>query len=1507
MTRTSTHTPVRPYLIALLLLLSDTFRLSAQCTDWSISAQLVTSSTCAGNGTFNVTISGPDAANLSNIQYGIPIAANGFSVPLNNSASFSSIPPGIYQVSAVASCGGNFTGRNTTISMPGNYQSPQLTVDVIKNSLSCQATGKIGLSVSYGYGPFTFTVLSAPSAYSGPFSFSSPNPAYQLNNLPYGYYTFQVTDACGSGTSPTTVSIVSLNPQAASINAYELEATALGCNEIQLPRPVLYNSSPDWSGYNNDPTFKVSVQLSNGLSAPTPFEPFGSSGPLVISLNPGFSIKDCYGKTITYTILPPCGPSFQVSKPFLYPGMETAISQNCNIDFTGTVSFLGAFCFPLNYTLQNIGTGASYGPYTTSTPGNNLPTLPLGSYTISYTTADGYTGSGNATANPVTGNPYSISIFNGERGLHNYIDGFSFTTTASLGSDKIIELFSGPAGYSYYAVWSNNNNFEATRNQSPFLPGTLMFCAGTYVWKITDNCSSYFISITVGPQDLYQFAAGIDHQKQTCEGLWIWPTGTANSDGQSKPIQFSLIDEGNVFSGPYMLGDSILLPYPGTYILMPWSSGPSPFYPYYLPLPYPNPYTQTYIFTDSFDPVIVDLNKSQGFLCGGAGSGQAQIYVQGKNGIPFAASGTHYLYSLAQQGQGSNGPYLATNTTGIFTSFGGSANQVYDLKIQDSCGAYAVQQLKILDLATARLVSSSSYVSCTLSSVQLSAVYLPGATYSWTGPGGFTSSLRNPVINNLGPQNIGVYHVTITMPLCSSQPMTDSTILTINANPPKPEIALRCIPSPASVIVTNQSPGLAYVWEVGVAYPNGQYYSALEASDSAGLIIAQLGNYKAIGIDSATGCRATSDSITIAGTLGPITARIYSPHLEVCAGDSTILVAKSTPIYPGIGNTFSYQWFKDGILLPDDTGMLLITSAAGQYQVIVRASLCNFDTSDEVTVSVIQPPTAVINASAQIICEGDTVLLQTNTGPGYTYTWMKDGTTIPGVGSATLQVTQTGTYLVTVSNGGCARTTTAVAITVNPAPVINLQPAVNQYLCPGEVVHFTTTADPAYTYIWKKDGVTIPGAVSSQYDASSAGTYTVTVTTPACPGKSTLPVTVNMLPTSIDLGNDTVVCAPGPFAIPLSVPVGYSSVIWSNGQNSNQITATATGTWWVRAENKCGVFTDTIHIRHISEFMPALPDDTLICNPSGKALVSVPVLLQNIQWSTGATTSSLEITMPGTYWVQGESPCGTLYDTVRVGFCPPVISNILMDDSLCEGDCMTVSAEVSDYPRQYQWLLPGGNPPASTDGVVPRVCYAAAGSYTVTLIVANNGGADTMSRPLVVLPRPVPRFADTALTISYNTLMALGACADAQEIDWYRNDSLVCDNCKEMKVDARYFLSDYRCVVSNGSCTDTCSYRVRVVDIPHDVWLPDAFSPNGDGRNDEFRVITDNPNILVINLCVYNRWGQRMFISNMNNRGWDGAFSGSAVPVGTYFWTLRYKVLGSEEVYFKKGDLVLIR
>jgi gliding motility-associated-like protein len=358
-----------------------------------------------------------------------------------------------------------------------------------------------------------------------------------------------------------------------------------------------------------------------------------------------------------------------------------------------------------------------------------------------------------------------------------------------------------------------------------------------------------------------------------------------------------------------------------------------------------------------------------------------------------------------------------------------------------------------------------------------------------------------------------------------------------------------------------------------------------------------------------------------------------------------------------------------------------------------------------------------------------------------------------------------------------------------------------------------------------------------------------------------------------------------------------------------EIQALIPGRYWVRATNACGTFTDTIRIYTPAELQPALPDDTTICNSIGSAILQVPSAFNSVRWSTGASTHNIRIDTPGLYWVEAQNPCAIFRDTVRVHFCAPVIRSISLSRAdICEGDCIQPSASVTQYPQQYEWRFEGGVPDRSTLASPGTVCYPLAGTYAIRLVVRNIGGADSLTEYVVVSAKPARLFKDTVITAPYGSTIGLPACAPAQHADWYIGDSLICRDCPELRIDARYYLNQYRCVVRNGACRDSCSYILRVIDIPHDLWLPDAFTPNGDGRNDIFRIITDNPNVQVVNLDVYNRWGQRVFSSNLNNGGWDGTMNGKPLPAGTYFWQIRYRMLDRpEQAYHQKGDVLLVR
>lgn len=120
-------------------------------------------------------------------------------------------------------------------------------------------------------------------------------------------------------------------------------------------------------------------------------------------------------------------------------------------------------------------------------------------------------------------------------------------------------------------------------------------------------------------------------------------------------------------------------------------------------------------------------------------------------------------------------------------------------------------------------------------------------------------------------------------------------------------------------------------------------------------------------------------------------------------------------------------------------------------------------------------------------------------------------------------------------------------------------------------------------------------------------------------------------------------------------------------------------------------------------------------------------------------------------------------------------------------------------------------------------------------------------------------------------------------------------------------------IQTTRGCPVTASaiVRTRVCNVPGippcpDLMLPDAFSPNGDGRNDRLAVL--NPrDVYLQSLSVYNRWGQRVFHTVDVMRGWDGQYRGQAAEMGVYGYIVSYLDCRQGKVLYRKGTVTLVR
>ena len=113
-------------------------------------------------------------------------------------------------------------------------------------------------------------------------------------------------------------------------------------------------------------------------------------------------------------------------------------------------------------------------------------------------------------------------------------------------------------------------------------------------------------------------------------------------------------------------------------------------------------------------------------------------------------------------------------------------------------------------------------------------------------------------------------------------------------------------------------------------------------------------------------------------------------------------------------------------------------------------------------------------------------------------------------------------------------------------------------------------------------------------------------------------------------------------------------------------------------------------------------------------------------------------------------------------------------------------------------------------------------------------------------------------------------------------------------------------VVDANGCLERDTVIIEPGPCCQEVFLPNAFSPNNDGRNDEFRILS-TAGIELQQFEVRNRWGVKIWESSNTRSSWDGTYGGEAVNIGTYYYVLRYKCLTDGQDYTMKGDVIIVR
>jgi gliding motility-associated-like protein len=460
--------------------------------------------------------------------------------------------------------------------------------------------------------------------------------------------------------------------------------------------------------------------------------------------------------------------------------------------------------------------------------------------------------------------------------------------------------------------------------------------------------------------------------------------------------------------------------------------------------------------------------------------------------------------------------------------------------------------------------------------------------------------------------------------------------------------------------------------------------------------------------------------------------------------------------------------------------------------------------------------------------------------------------------------------VITGSNNG-----SNITINAFPSVVANATPT---SVCLGG--NATLSGSGASSYTWT-------GGISNNvaFTPATTATYTVTGTDAiGCSNTSSIQIVVNPLPVlSINvLPNDTI-CEGNLVTL---IASGASTYTWSGGiQNGIAFSPTSTTTYTVVGvdANTCSnSLIQTITVNPLP-FL-TLGSDVELCQ-GDSIVLNATTTNATYLWQNGSQNPTFTAKQTGLYWVSiSVGPCIRL-DTVQVTVNQYPIIDLGIDTSVCAGKSITLDATCPNC--LYLW---NDNSSSAT------LFVNAAGTYSVTATVKGCSSTDTIDVDVTPLPI-VDLGLDTAICAGESILL------DVTQT----NGTYLWQDFTKSPIYTINNIGTYWVEVTVNNCSNRDEIVVSNSNLCNcPVWLPNAFSPNGDLRNDEFKLM-NTQYIDLIQFSIYNRWGEEVFNTLNPTVGWEGNFKGSPSELGTYHYMVKYKCLYSGKDYIMKGDVTLIR
>lgn len=427
----------------------------------------------------------------------------------------------------------------------------------------------------------------------------------------------------------------------------------------------------------------------------------------------------------------------------------------------------------------------------------------------------------------------------------------------------------------------------------------------------------------------------------------------------------------------------------------------------------------------------------------------------------------------------------------------------YQVTVTDSngCSAIGFQQVNVfVPPVIEMLPPEGDTVFCgEAGSVRLAIQARPNATYQWLRndtpiPGAEASAYT--------AMEQGVYRVRVNIGLC---PVLSRVInITVFPRPNADAGSTRQVCIGAAGVRLEATGGVRYSWMPSTGLDNPNIPNPL-ANPARTTIYT-------VTVTDTNNCTATDTVRVIANRIRSITASAYGPT-TICEGSDVELTSTRGP-------GFSYQWKRNGTVIPNANFFNYRANQSGTYTVDVSLPGCPPVKSNQVQVEVLPQPLAQVTGGDRSICFGATTQLQASGGTSYRWAPTR-GLNDPFSSSPSARPDQTTTYTVTAFNAAGCSSTAAITVTVtdfSTLPRPQIIPARTVAICPGTPVELRARNNAQgfeVSYQWRRNNVNIPGATGSTYTTTEPGLYTVSVSSPTCGPSSSEPTRIDIRPVPI--------------------------------------------------------------------------------------------------------------------------------------------------------------------------------------------------------------------------------------------------------------------------------------------------------------------------------------------------------------------------------------------------------